>query len=506
MGGFSLVGIPDNGMLAVIRKGIKNLKIVTNIATIGEWGIGLMLKNHQVAEVHASYVGENPVFERQYMKGEVSLHPIPQGSLLEQCRASVAGLGAVFVKAGVGTYVETGGFPMRFGPDGKSVVQVTRPRPKYVFDGKEYLLEEPIQVDFAMIKAYQGDKYGNLRMRKTARNFNPDMAGMGKVTIAEVEHIVDEIPADRIHVPGHLVDRVYQCETLYRKIERLRVRKAPGAKGKGKEAEKKEESKDARRNRIAKRAVQELEAGMYCNLGVGIPVLVANQIIGKVDVDLQGENGIVGMGPYPLPNEVDPDLINAGKETITEKIGHSHGSSTDAFGMMRGLHLHMTMIGGFQVSEKGDLANWIIPGHKVKGMGGAMDLVSCGSRVIVAMEHVGPGGKHKILKECNIPLTGKGVVSRLITDLVFDAWRGFVGCLRLRQERTGARGDSSRYNDRGDQEEHWRKRGRLSGPEEDEDRLTPPPCVSSSLPLSFQSGRGNAVHRVRGHDMWHRCQ
>lgn len=429
MGGFGLVGIPENGVLALLKKGVQGIRIVSNIAGVADWGIGLLLKARQVVEMNASYVGENPTFEKQYLTGQIGLNMIPQGTLAERCRIGAAGIAATYVKAGVGTYVETGGFPMRYAADGKSPVCVSRPKERRNFDGREYLLEEGINVDFSMLKAYQADKKGNLRFRKTARNFNPDMAGTGKVTMVEVEQIVDEIPPEKVHYPGCFVDRVYKSPHVYKKIERLKFRADPNAKAapkaedkagdKGKKPAKgKEESKDNRRQRIAQRAVKELTDGMYCNLGIGIPVAVANSVMGKVEVELQGENGIVGMGPYPLKGQQDADIINAGKECITEAIGHSHNRSSDAFGMMRGIHLHMTMLGSLQVSETGDIANWIIPGKKVKGMGGAMDLVSCGSRVIVVMEHVGPGGAAKFLPKCNIPLTGKGCVSTLITDMV----------------------------------------------------------------------------------------
>jgi 3-oxoacid CoA-transferase len=412
MGGFGIVGIPENGVVTMVKKGLKDIRVVSNVAGVADWGIGLLLQKHQVCQMNASYVGENPTFEKQYLTGQIALNMIPQGTLAERCRIGGAGIAAAYVKAGVGTYVETGGFPSKLGTDGKSITVVSRPRERREFDGKEYLLEEAINVDFSLTKAFQADKYGNIRFRKTARNFNPDMCGAGRVNIVEVEHIVDEIPADKIHLPGCFVNRVYKSPKVSGKIERLKVRETGPKQGK-KGAE---EEKDSRRVKIAQRAVKELTDGMYCNLGIGIPVMVANSTAGKVEVELQGENGIVGMGPYPEKGKQDPDIINAAKETITEAIGSSHNRSSDAFGMMRGLHLHMTMLGSLQVSETADIANWIIPGQKVKGMGGAMDLVSCGSRVVVVMEHVGPGGTPKFIPKCTIPLTGKGVVSVLITD------------------------------------------------------------------------------------------
>ncbi len=412
MGGFGLVGIPENGVIAMVSKGLQNIRVVSNVAGVADWGLGLLMRKKQLVELNASYVGENPVFEKQYLTGQVSLNLMPQGTLAERCRIGAAGITAAYVKAGVGTYVETGGFPRRFGTDGKSIVEVTRPRERRTIDGWDYLLEEGIHADFAMIKAFQADRYGNVRFRKTARNFNPDMAGCGKKTIVEVEQLVDEIPAEKVHIPGCLVDIVYKSPRVSHKFERLKFRDSFGKKG-----QKGGVNKDIKRIKIARRAAKELVNGMYCNLGIGIPVVVANSLEGKIDVDLQGENGIIGMGPYPLKGQEDPDIINAAKEGITEAIGHSHNSSSAAFGMMRGIHLHMTMLGSLQVSETADIANWIIPGQKVKGMGGAMDLVSCGSRVIVVMEHVGPHDVPKFLPKCTIPLTGKACVSTLITDL-----------------------------------------------------------------------------------------
>lgn len=429
MGGFGIVGIPENGVLAMVEKKVKNVHIVSNVAGVKDWGLGLLMDDHQILEMNASYVGENPTFEKQYLKGEIGLNLIPQGTLAERCRMGNAGIAAAYVKAGVGTYVEFGQFPVRSGKDGKSILKVTKPRERREFDGRNYLLEEAIRVDYSMIKVYQADKKGNCRFRKVMRNFNPDMAGAGRINIAEAEHIVDEIPVDKIHLPGCYIDRVYKSPKVSHKIERLRIRKPNGAEKKASDkAPKKEESKDSRRERIAARAVYELDEGMYCNLGIGIPTMVSNAIIGKKDVDLQSEDGLCGCGPYPLENEIDSDIINAGKETITEAIGHCHNRSSDAFGMMRGVHLHATMLGSLEISETGDIANWIIPGQKVKGMGGAMDLVSCGSKVICVMEHVGPGGVAKLLPKCNIPLTGKGCVSKLITDMgVFEF--GEEGCV-----------------------------------------------------------------------------
>jgi len=447
VGGFGVCGTPEELLHSVCKKGCKNLTIVSNNIGIKDSALDKLLHSGQIKRSVCSYPGKNTNYPIIFLSGKVEIELVPQGTLIEKIRCGGAGIPAFYVPTGCETMVEYGGIPIKYNKDGKTMNIVSEPKETKTINGKKYLLEYSITTDFSLIKAWKSDKKGNLVFRSTAQNFNPDCAKAGKICIAEVEEIVEngELKPEEIHLPGIYVDRIVKSEEKENLILSLKTTHDSEAnklilidrlksqmnnvsrhlkdKNTIMMSNKIKDSLDVKLKNyynnkvISKRVIKEFKNGMHINLGIGIPNSILNYIPRELNIMLHSENGLLGIGSYPEMNMVNADITNAGGETVTHIDGSSTFSSSESFAMIRGGHIDITVIGALQVDRRGSVANWIIPGKSMNGMGGAMDLVSSTNKVIVAMKHSTKDGNHKILENCDFPLTGKNVVSMIVTEL-----------------------------------------------------------------------------------------
>lgn len=406
VGGFGMTGKPVQLVHALAETGVTDLTYVGN--NVGETGLGggRLLRNGQIKKAVGSFFTSNPEAVEAYQRGELEVELLPQGTLAEALRAGGAGIPAFYTPTAAGTKVAEG-YESRD------------------FNGQPHLLIPALRGDVAFVRAWRADTAGNLAYRMTEQNFNRAMATAARVVVAEVEEIVPvgQLKPEEIHTPSSFVDYLVVAPLTE---ENLGSSAGPLKRGDGSSA----------RERIAARALKELKEGDIVNLGVGIPTLVAQGITPDMGIILHTENGMLGVGPSPEEGSAMEYPVNAGKIPVTALPGSSYFDSADSFAMIRGGHIDVAIMGGLQVDEGGNLANWAVPGRPLLGVGGAMDLASGARRLIITMTHTARGDEPKIVPRCTLPLTARGVVDTIITELA--VFRFINGELTLTELLQGA--------------------------------------------------------------------
>jgi len=389
-------------ILALREKGTKELCLVCN--SLGDPGATrgqILAENKQVKKLIAAFSvrpGTPTASEDQIVSGEMAVELVPQGILVERCRAGGAGIPAFYSPTSVGTALA----------EGREIRE---------FDGKPHVLERAIHVDYAFLRGYRADRLGNVQFRGGSQNFNPSFAKASRVAIVEVDEIVEPgvIPPELINLPGIFVSRVVKTTEkfdLWRRPERRPSDKPRLYNGKP----------GLTRAGIAKNAARLVRDGTYVNLGVGIPTMVSNYLVER-DVILHAENGVLGYGRMlSEEHEVDPDIYNAAGQFVALKPGASFFDSVTSFEMARGGRIDTVILGAYEVDQTGSVANWSTADAKRGGIGGAMDLLSGKGDLIIVMEHSDSKGRPKLRKKCTYPLTGKGCVSYVVTDLALLRW------------------------------------------------------------------------------------
>jgi 3-oxoacid CoA-transferase len=402
-GGFGMTGNPTHLLHALAETGTKNLTFIGN--NVGEVGLGggRLLRNKQLKKMIGSFFTSNPEAVKAAQAGEIEYELLPQGTLAEAIRAGGAGIGGFYTPTSAGTLIAKG-------------------RKTMVIDGQKQVFIKGLRANVAFVRAWKADTAGNLTYRMTEQNFNRAMATAADLVIAEVEEIVPvgELDPNIIHTPGCFVDYLVQANVS---TENLGSSASIGSARKPSES----------RLNMAKRAFAELKKGDVVNLGIGIPTLVADLIKLEDGIILHTENGMLGVGPAPTDGGGAMDYpVNAGKIPVTALKGSSYFDSADSFAMIRGGHVDVAIMGGLEIDEKGNLANWAVPGKPLLGVGGAMDLASGAKKLIITLTHADPDGTSKVVPKCTLPLTAMGVVDLVITDLaVFNYQEGKLTLIEL---------------------------------------------------------------------------
>jgi 3-oxoacid CoA-transferase len=388
VGGFGMTGNPVHLLHALAETGVRDLVYVAN--NVGEVGLGggRLLRSGKIRKAIGSFFTSNPEAVAAAQRGELEVELLPQGTLAEALRAGGAGLGGFFTPTSAGTVL--------------AEKAETR-----IFDGRPQVFVPALRGNVAFLRAWKADVAGNLVYRMTEQNFNKAMATAADLVIAEVEQIVPvgEIDPDQVHTPGCYVDYLVEAHTS---LEDLGSSASVASSSK---------KVDSARMNMVRRALQELARGDVVNLGIGIPTLVADLITPEHGIILHSENGMLGVGPAPLEGGAMDYPVNAGKIPVTALPGSSYFDSADSFAMIRGGHVDVAIMGGLQVDEAANLANWAVPGKPLLGVGGAMDLASGAKRLIITMTHTNNDGSPKLVPRCDLPLTARNAVDMLITEL-----------------------------------------------------------------------------------------
>ena len=386
-GGFGMTGNPVHLLHALAETDTNGLTYIGN--NVGEPGLGggRLLRNGQIKKAVGSFFTSNPEAVAAAQDGSIEVELLPQGTLGEAIRAGGAGLGGFFTPTSAGT-------------------PLAESRETREIEGQEMVFVSPIKGDVSLIRAWKADTAGNLQYRMTENNFNQAAATASALVIAEVEEIVPvgELDPNAIHTPGCFVDFLVQAHTSEEDLG-----SSASVSGSAKKV-------DAMRMAMAQAVLDELHAGEVVNLGIGIPTLVADLITPESGIIMHTENGMLGVGPEPESGGAMEYPVNAGKIPVTALPGSSYFDTSTSFGMIRGGHVDVAVMGGLEVDEVGNLANWAVPGKPLLGVGGAMDLASGAKRLIVTMTHCNRDGNSKVKKQCTLPLTAKGVVDILVTE------------------------------------------------------------------------------------------